>query len=97
VGRGRTFHLRSSAARVRPGVERPVLRAVRRVGGRAAWVRDDGTGNSDHREFQLAGFPAAKLGQPDNPCRHSPCDRKRLLQPRTFPLVRRAVERVLRG
>jgi Zn-dependent M28 family amino/carboxypeptidase len=96
VGRGRAFDLRSTAVRVRPRVERPVLRAVRRVGGEARWVRDDGTGNSDHREFQLAGFPAAKLGQPDNPCRHSPCDRVRLLQPATFPLVRRAVERVLR-
>jgi hypothetical protein len=96
VGRGRAFHLRSNAAGVRPRVERPVLRAVRRAGGAAAWVRDDGTGNSDHREFQLAGFPAAKLGQPDNPCRHEPCDRARLLQPATFPLVRRAVERLLR-
>jgi hypothetical protein len=97
VGRGRTFHLRSNAAGVRPRVERPVLRAVRSTGGEAVWVRDDGTGNSDHREFQLAGFPAAKLGQPDNPCRHEPCDRARLLQPATFPLVRRAVERVVRG
>jgi hypothetical protein len=96
VGRGRSFHLRSNAAGVRPRVEKPVLRAVRRVGGHAIWVRDDGTGNSDHREFQLAGFPAAKLGQPDNPCRHEPCDRPGLLQPGTFPLVRRAVERVLR-
>src|SRR3954470_1795371 len=95
VGRGRTFDLRSNAAGVRPRVERPVLRAVRRAGGTARWVRDDGTGNSDHREFQLAGLPAAKLGQPDNPCRHMPCDRPRLLEPGTFPLVRRAVERLL--
>ena len=97
VGRGRSFHLRSDARRVRSRVEAPVLRAVRREGGSATWVRDEGTGNSDHREFQLAGFPAAKLGQPDNPCRHSPCDRARLLEPRTFPLVRRAVERLLRA
>jgi hypothetical protein len=65
VGRGRSFDLRSNAAGVRPRVEQPVLRAVRRAGGHARWVRDDGTGNSDHREFQLAGLPAAKLGQPD--------------------------------
>jgi hypothetical protein len=95
VGRGRSFHLRSNSSRVRPRVEGAVLRAVRRAGGRARWVRDSGTGNSDHREFQLAGLPAAKLGQPDNPCRHHPCDRAHLLQPRTFRLVRRAVERLL--
>jgi hypothetical protein len=95
VGRGNRFWLRSSAAGVRAAVEKPVLRAVRRAGGHARWVRDEGTGNSDHREFQLAGLPAAKLGQPDNPCRHMPCDRSRLLQPATFALVRRAVERLL--
>jgi Zn-dependent M28 family amino/carboxypeptidase len=96
VGRGRTFHLRSNASHVRPRVEGAVLDAVRRAGGHARWVRDSGTGNSDHREFQLAGLPAAKLGQPDNPCRHQPCDRARLLQPGTFRLVRRAVERLLK-
>jgi Zn-dependent M28 family amino/carboxypeptidase len=95
VGRGRTFHLRSNARRARAKVEKLVLRAVRRAGGHAKWVRDSGTGNSDHREFQLAGLPAAKLGQPDNRCRHQPCDRARLLRPRTFRLVRRAVERLL--
>lgn len=96
VGRGSGFWLRSGASRTRRGVERPVLRTVRRAGGRARWVRDSGSGNSDHREFQLAGLPAAKLGQPDNPCRHEPCDRARLLQPATFVLVRRALERLLR-
>ena len=95
VGRGRSFHLRSNARHVRARVEGAVLRAVRRAGGHARWVRDSGTGNSDHREFQLAELPAAKLGQPDNPCRHRPCDRARLLQPGTFTLVRRAVERLL--
>jgi hypothetical protein len=77
-------------------VEAPVLRGVRGAGGRARWVRDSNSGNSDHREFQLGGLPGAKLGQPDNPCRHMSCDRARLLQPGTFVLVRRAVERVLR-
>ena len=96
VGRGGSFWLRSGAASPRRRVERPVLRAARRAGGRARWVRDSGSGNSDHREFQLAGLPAAKLGQPDNPCRHEPCDRAGLLQVRTFLLARRAVERVLR-
>jgi hypothetical protein len=96
VGRGRDFWLRSGAARVRSGVEGAVLRAARHAGARARWVRDDGSGNSDHREFQLARLPAAKLGQPSNPCRHEPCDRAGLLQPATFVLVRRAVERLVR-
>jgi hypothetical protein len=96
VGRGRTFALRSNAAAPRASVEGAVLRAVRRDGAAASWLRDEGTGNSDHREFQLAGLPAAKLGQPDNPCRHEPCDRPGLLQAATFALVRRGVERLLR-
>jgi hypothetical protein len=96
VGRGRDFWLRSGVRAPRAGVEGAVVKAVRAVGGSARWVRDEGTGKSDHREFQLAGLPAAKLGQPDNPCRHEPCDRAGLLQPRTFTLVRRTVERVLR-
>ena len=95
VGRGRRFWLRSGAAGPRRGVERGVLRAVRRAGGSARWVRDEGTGNSDHREFQLAGLPAAKLGQPGNRCRHGPCDRAGRLRPGTFRLVRRAAERLL--
>ncbi len=43
-------------------------------GLRVRWLRDSGTGNSDHREFALAGLPAAKLGVPDEPCRHTACD-----------------------
>jgi hypothetical protein len=96
VGRGRSFWLRSNAPRARRRVETAVLRATRSSGGHARWVRDSGSGNSDHREFQLAGLPAAKLGQPDNPCRHARCDRAALLRPRTFIVVRRAVERLAR-
>ena len=96
VGRGTSFRLRSGAGSPRRGVERPVLRAIRRSGGSARWVRDSNSGSSDHREFQIAGLPAAKVGQPDNPCRHEPCDRVSVLQPGTFGLVREAVERLLR-
>jgi Peptidase family M28 len=96
VGRGRSFWLRSNAHRARRRVETAVLRATRASGAHARWVRDSGTGNSDHREFQLAGLPAAKLGQRDNPCRHASCDRATLLQPHTFTLVRRAVVRLAR-
>lgn len=97
VGRGRSFWLRSSAPRARPAVERAVLRAAGGTGARVRFVRDSGTGNSDHREFQLAGLPGAKLGQPGNPCRHEPCDRPRLLDPRTFTVVQRVVDRLLGG
>ena len=92
VGRGRTFHLRSPVRRQRAAVERAVLRAGR---GAVRWVPDSGTGNSDHREFALAGLPAAKLGVPDDPCRHTACDTAARLQPSTFVLVRAIVERLL--
>jgi hypothetical protein len=103
VGRGRTFHLRSPAARPRRNVERAIIRAGH---GTVRWVKDSGErggggasgrgrGNSDHREFALAGLPAAKLGVPDDPCRHTACDRPSRLQAGTFPLVRGVVERLL--
>jgi hypothetical protein len=80
-----------------------VIRAGR---GSVRWVRDPGErsgdeasgrgrGNSDHREFALAGLPAAKLGVPDDPCRHTTCDRPSRLQAGTFPFVRGIVERLL--
>src|SRR4051812_16480613 len=37
VGRGGSFALRSGARAPRRGIERPVLRATRRAGGRASW------------------------------------------------------------
>jgi Zn-dependent M28 family amino/carboxypeptidase len=92
VGRGTTFHLRSPVARPRPAVEGAVIRAGR---GAVRWLRDSGAGNSDHREFALAGLPAAKLGVPDDPCRHTTCDRPGRLQAGTFALVRGVVERLL--
>ena len=96
VGRGPVMTLRSSAAAPRPGIERAVFAAARGTGLRVGWQPDGGSGNSDHREFQLAGLPAAKLGVPDNPCRHEPCDVASRLTPGTFPRVRRLVERLLR-
>ncbi|HYM57469.1 MAG TPA: M28 family peptidase [Solirubrobacteraceae bacterium] len=97
VGRGRIMHLRSPARVPRAGVERAVLRAARGSGLRVRWIRDSETGNSDHREFELAGLPAAKLGVPDDPCRHTACDRPARLQAGTFPRVRRLVEHLLAG
>ena len=98
VGRGPSYWLRSGARGVRRGVEGELLTAARRAKARVRWVRDDGTGNSDHREFQLAGLPAAKLGVAGRgePCRHMPCDRAGRLQPRSLKRVRILVERGLR-
>jgi hypothetical protein len=92
VGRGRSFRLRSPVAGPRRGVERAVIRAGR---GAVRWIEDAGSGNSDHREFALAGLPAMKLGVPDDPCRHTACDRPSRLQPRAFAAVRGVVERLL--
>jgi hypothetical protein len=97
VGRGTRMWLRSSAPRRRPGVEGAVVRAARGTGVDVSWVRDSGSGNSDHREFQVAGLPAAKLGVPDNPCRHASCDTAARLTADTFPRVRRLLERLLRA
>jgi hypothetical protein len=92
VGRGAGFWLRSPAAGPRRAVERQL------TGPRVRWVRDDGTGNSDHREFQLLGMPAMKLGVAgDEPCRHMPCDRPGRLQSGALELARRIVERALRN
>jgi Zn-dependent M28 family amino/carboxypeptidase len=92
VGRGTTMWLRSPRQR---RFERRVARAAKGSGIRVRWVADEGTGNSDHREFGLAGLTAAKLGVPDNPTRHTAADTAGRLQPRTFPRVRRLLEALL--
>jgi len=77
VGRDRPFWLRSPVPAPRAAVEGRLLRAARSARVPVSWVRDETTGNSDHREFELLGLPAAKLGvgAGGEPCRHSPCDR----------------------
>jgi hypothetical protein len=98
VGRDRPFWLRSPVATPRAGVERALVRAARRARVPVGWVRDEGTGNSDHREFALTGLPAAKLGvgAEGEPCRHRSCDRPRRLDPVSLRLARRLVESALR-
>jgi hypothetical protein len=98
VGRDRPFWLRSPAPSPRRGAERAILAAARRAGVRVRFVRDEGTGNSDHREFNLLGMPAAKLGvgAGGEPCRHMACDRPGRLDPRSLRLARRVAERALR-
>ena len=66
------------------------------MAARIDWQRDDSTGNSDHREFELAGLRGVKLGVLDNPCRHTACDTPGRLQRRAFAIVLRAVEAALR-
>ena len=92
VGRGRAMDLRSPRKR---RFERRVLAAAAGTGLRVRWLADSGTGNSDHREFGLAGYTAAKLGVVDNPRRHTAADVARNLQNGTFPRVRRLVEQLL--
>ena len=97
VGRDRPFWLRSPVAGPRPAVEGALLRAARRARVPVSWVRDESTGNSDHREFELLGLPGLKLGvgAGGEPCRHTPCDRPERLDPVSLRLARRLVESAL--
>ena len=96
VGRGTRFELRSPVPRARATVETPILQAARRAHVNVTWLRDSATGNSDHRELALAGAPAAKLGVPDEPCRHMACDTADRLQRGAFARVLRVVWPLLR-
>ena len=99
VGRDRPFWLRSPVSAPRPGVEGALLRAARRARVPVSWVRDESSGNSDHREFELLGLPGAKLGvgAGGEPCRHTACDRPERLDPTSLRLARRLVETALRA
>ena len=78
------------------GREIPILRAAKRAGVGVTWVKDTATGNSDHRELALAGAPAAKLGVPDEPVRHTARDTPDRLQRGAFARVLRVVWPLLR-
>jgi aminopeptidase YwaD len=99
VGRDRPFWLRSPVSAPRPKVEGELLAAAGRAGVPVSWVRDEGSGNSDHREFELIGLPGAKLGvgAGGEPCRHSPCDRPSRLDPKSLVLARRLAADALRS
>jgi hypothetical protein len=99
VGRDYPFWLRSPVSSPRPRVEGALLAAAGNVGTAVSWVRDESTGNSDHREFELLGLPAAKLGvgAGGEPCRHSPCDRPARLVPTSLVLARRMTAEALRA
>jgi hypothetical protein len=97
VGRGSSFRLRSPVAAPRRRVERELLAAAGDVNVSLDWQRDSGDGNSDHREFELAGMRGVKLGVLDNPCRHQACDTPGRLRRAAFRRVQRVVEAVLRN
>ena len=90
VGVGNRLRLRSPVAKPRRRVEGEMLSA------RVDWQRDSDTGNSDHREFELAGLRGVKIGTLDNPCHHTACDTPSRLERRTFTLAVRVVSRALR-
>lgn len=97
VGRGRRFYLRSPQPGPRQGVEGEILAAARRAGVRLRWSRDSGQGNSDHREFELAGLPGAviEVWRGRDACHHDRCDRPGRIQKRSLQLVQRLVERLV--
>lgn len=99
VGGDRPFWLRSPAAAPRRGVESALLRAADRAGINAIWVRDGSDSNSDHREFELLGLPAAKLGvgAGGEPCRHMACDTPDRLDRHSLALAQRLAEQALRA
>jgi aminopeptidase YwaD len=98
VGRDYPFWLRSPVSAPRARVEGALFDAAGRVGAQVSWVRDEDTGNSDHREFQLLGLPAAKLGvgAGGEPCRHMRCDAPSRLERKPLAMARRMVATALR-
>ena len=97
VGRGRRFYLRSPQSSTRAGVEGEILAAARRAKVTVRWARDSGTGNSDHREFELAGLPAAVLEvwRGEDACHHEGCDRPGRLQPSALNKVLRVTQELV--
>jgi hypothetical protein len=98
VGRGGRFQVSAPRAAPRERVERQLLRAGRRQGVQLRWDPDSGSGNSDHREFELVGLPGLviHLWTGLEPCYHAACDRWTRLEPRSLARVQRVVEAALR-
>ena len=98
VGRGGRFQLRSPRSAPRRTVERQALAAGRRQDVRLRWLPDSGTGNSDHREFEMVGLPGfvIQMWGELEPCYHSACDGWRRLERRSLRRVQRVAEDILR-
>ena len=99
VGRGRRFTLRSPQPASRPAVEGQMLAAANCAGVVLRWGRDSGPGNSDHREFELAGLPGAviEVWKGIDPCHHEACDRPGRLQKPALNRVLRIAEELIGG
>jgi hypothetical protein len=99
VGLGRRFYLRSPVPAIRASAEGEVLAAARGAEVTVHWAPDSGTGNSDHREFALAGLPGAVLEvwKGEFACHHLACDRARLLQKPALNRALRIAEEVVKG
>jgi aminopeptidase YwaD len=99
VGRGKRFYLRSPEPAIRDGVEGAILAAARRAGVTLRWARDSGDGNSDHREFELAGLPGAVLEawKGADACHHVRCDRPARLQEPATKRATRMLEELLQA
>jgi hypothetical protein len=76
-----------------------MLAAANRAGVILRWGRDSGQGNSDHREFELAGLPGAviEVWRGIDPCHHEACDRPGRLQKPALNRVLRIAEQLVRG
>ena len=98
IGRGGRFQVSSPQAGPRAQVEGQVLAAGRRRDVTLRWDPDSGTGNSDHREFELAGLPGLviHLWHGLEPCYHAACDTASRLQRRSLRRVQRVTEEALR-
>jgi hypothetical protein len=94
VGTGRRYWLRSPVPSARSAVEGAVLAAAAHERVVVRWHRDGGQGNSDHREFELAGIPAAviEMWKGTDPCEESACDRWQRLNARGIASVQRIVQ-----
>jgi len=99
VGLARRFYLRSPQSGIRSGVDAEILAASRRAWVTIRWARDSGTGNSGHREFELAGLPGANMEvwKGEFACHHLACDRARLLQKPALNRALRIAEEVVTG
>ena len=98
VGRGGRFQLRSPQGAPRQRVEGQLLAAGRRTNVTLRWKPDSDTGNSDHREFELAGMPGLvmQLWVGVDRCWHTACDTWPRLQRRSLRRAQRVAEDVLR-
>jgi hypothetical protein len=78
VGVGPTLNIRGLEASPNRSA-RILLRAARRTGARATYLRD--TGQSDHDDLTRGGVPAAWIEWRWDTCWHQPCDTASRLKP----------------